>query len=229
MRAPQELRRAWELRLASSGASWFSRLRLLVGSLFGALGFLLGKDAAGARRWISDQLLLNLARFEAPLLLAHCQAAAAQDWVGLRQLCEEHRASRETRAMLHELAQRMFAQQVEAETLKTETTEAETLQGEQALRFMRSHLRNTPTIAKPRVHLEVVHTLPGKKQNGKFWIGEASPVGLTLKWGKPDTVGQQHFIPAENCEGNNSVMELEARAEKKIKEGYSLNTTKSSF
>ena len=75
----------------------------------------------------------------------------------------------------------------------------------------------------------ILHNLSGKKQDGKFWIGEASPVGLTLKWGKPDTVGQQHFIPAENCEGNNSVMELEARAEKKIKEGYSLNTTKSSF
>jgi len=54
-------------------------------------------------------------------------------------------------------------------------------------------------------------------------------VGLTLKWGKPDTVGQQHFIPAENCEGNNSVMELEARAAKKLNEGYSLNTTKSTL
>ena len=41
-----------------------------------------------ARRWISDQLLLNLARFEAPLLLAHCQAAAAENWCELRQLCE---------------------------------------------------------------------------------------------------------------------------------------------
>ena len=140
-----------------------------------------------------------------------------------------YRASRETRAMLHELAQRMFPQQVEAETLKTETTEAETLQGEQALRFMRGHLHHTPTVAKPLVHLQVIHNLSGKKQDGKFWIGEASLVGLTLKWGKPDTVGQQHFILAENCEGNNSVMELEARAEKKIKEGYSLNTTKSSF
>ena len=38
------------------------------------------QDAASARRWISDQLLLNLARFEAPLLLAHCRAAAEQDW-----------------------------------------------------------------------------------------------------------------------------------------------------
>jgi len=139
------------------------------------------------------------------------------------------RASRETRAMLHELAQRMFPQQVETEALKTEKAEAETLQGEQALRFMRGHLHHTPTVAKPLVHLQVIHNLSGKKQDGKFWIGEASPVGLTLKWGKPDTVGQQHFIPAENCEGNNSVMELEARAEKKIKEGYSLNTTKSSF
>lgn len=52
-----------------------------------------------ARRWISDQLLLNLARFEAPLLLAHCAAAAEQDWDELRQLCESHRASRETREL----------------------------------------------------------------------------------------------------------------------------------
>ena len=140
-----------------------------------------------------------------------------------------YRASRETRAMLHELAQRMFPQLVEVESPKTGTPEAEILQGEQALFFMRGHLHHTPTVAKPRVHLQVVHNLSGKKQDGKFWIGEASPVGLTLKWGKPDTVGQQHFIPAENCEGNNSVMELEARAEKKIKEGYALNTTKSSF
>lgn len=139
------------------------------------------------------------------------------------------RASRETRAMLHELGQRMFPQQMEDETPKTETPEAETLHGEQALRFMRDHLQRTPAVAKPRVYLQVVHNLSGKKQDGKFWIGEASPVGLTLNWGKPDTVGQQHFIPAENCEGNNSVLELEARAAKKLKEGYSLNTTKSSF
>jgi len=139
------------------------------------------------------------------------------------------RASRETRAMLHELAQRMFPQQVEAESPQTVTAEIEILQGEQALRFMRGHLHHTPTVTKPLVYLQVIHNLSGKKQDGKFWIGEASPAGLTLKWGKPDTVGQQHFIPAENCEGNNSVMELEARAEKKIKEGYSLNTTKSSI
>jgi urease accessory protein len=56
-------------------------------------------DPPSAARWISDQLLLNLARFEAPLLLAHCTAAANQDWARLRQLSEEHRASRETREL----------------------------------------------------------------------------------------------------------------------------------
>jgi len=52
-----------------------------------------------ARRWISDQLLLNLARFEAPLLLAHCQAAADENWDELLRICESHRASRETREL----------------------------------------------------------------------------------------------------------------------------------
>ena len=68
-------------------------------------------DAASARRWISDQLLLNLARFEAPLLLAHCQAAADQDWARLRQLCEEHRASRETRELFQESRQMGYSLQ----------------------------------------------------------------------------------------------------------------------
>lgn len=62
-------------------------------------------NADQARVWIADQLLLNLARFEAPLLLAHCQAAAAQDWEQLRLHCDEHRASRETRELQQESRQ----------------------------------------------------------------------------------------------------------------------------
>ena len=68
-------------------------------------------DAASARRWIGDQLLLNLARFEAPLLLAHCRAAAAQDWARLTQLCEGHRASRETRELYQESRQMGYSLQ----------------------------------------------------------------------------------------------------------------------
>lgn len=56
-------------------------------------------NADSAQRWITDQLLLNLARFEAPLLLAHCQAAANEDWNQLRNLAEQQRASRETREL----------------------------------------------------------------------------------------------------------------------------------
>lgn len=56
-------------------------------------------DAEGARRWIADQLQFNLARFEAPLLFAHCLAAEATDWPALQALAARHRASRETREL----------------------------------------------------------------------------------------------------------------------------------
>ncbi|QJI42645.1 urease accessory protein UreF [Pseudomonas sp. ADAK2] len=68
-------------------------------------------DADSARRWISDQLLLNLARFEAPLLLAHCAAAAEENWAELLQRCEEHRASRETRELHQESRQMGYSLQ----------------------------------------------------------------------------------------------------------------------
>lgn len=68
-------------------------------------------DPESAKRWISDQLLLNLARFEAPLLLAHCTSAANEDWSQLLQRCEEHRASRETRELHQESRQMGYSLQ----------------------------------------------------------------------------------------------------------------------
>ena len=68
-------------------------------------------DPASAARWISDQLLLNLARFEAPLLLAHCQAAADERWSDLQHHCDEHRASRETRELHQESRQMGYSLQ----------------------------------------------------------------------------------------------------------------------
>lgn len=83
------------LRLASpqlpiGGYSYSQALELAVEA--GWVG-----DRESAQAWLSDQLELNLARFEAPLLLAHCNAAAAGNWPTLRQHWEAHRASRETR------------------------------------------------------------------------------------------------------------------------------------
>lgn len=56
-------------------------------------------DETTASRWLADQLLLNLARFDAPLLLAHCAAAASEDWSELERLAGHHHASRETREL----------------------------------------------------------------------------------------------------------------------------------
>lgn len=68
-------------------------------------------DSSSASRWISDQLRLNLARFEAPLLLAHCTAAADDNWCQLLQLSHEHRASRETRELNQESRQMGYSLQ----------------------------------------------------------------------------------------------------------------------
>ena len=95
---------AWQLlRLASpqlpiGGYSYSQGLEMAVDSS-------LVHDPDSARRWIADQLLLNLARFEAPLLLAHCRAAAVADWGRLADLAERHRASRESRELALESRQ----------------------------------------------------------------------------------------------------------------------------
>jgi urease accessory protein len=65
-------------------------------------------DPDSARRWISDQLLLNLARFEAPLLLAHCGGGRAK-LARLLQLCEAPRQPRNPRAASGEPADGLLA------------------------------------------------------------------------------------------------------------------------
>ncbi|WP_259757604.1 urease accessory protein UreF [Pseudomonas sp. GCEP-101] len=57
------------------------------------------KDAESARTWLVDQLQLNLARFEGPLLAELLRAADAADWGALGDAAERHRASRETREL----------------------------------------------------------------------------------------------------------------------------------
>ena len=141
-----------------------------------------------------------------------------------------YRASRETRAMLHELAQRMFPQHTEADIKAMDSEPGkDLLQGDTALRFMKSRLRYVPTASQPRLYLQVDYNLPGQKQSGKFWVGEARTEGLMLQWGKQGTSGQQKFIPAEQCENSNVVLELEYRTAKKLKEGYALIPAKSSL
>ncbi len=68
-------------------------------------------DSSSAQQWLSDQLLLNLARFDAPLLLAHCVAANSADWDELLSLAERQRASRESRELQQESRQMGYSLQ----------------------------------------------------------------------------------------------------------------------
>lgn len=68
-------------------------------------------DPNSAHTWIADQLLLNLARFDAPLLLAHCAAANACDWDALLNLAERQSASRESRELQQENRQMGYSLQ----------------------------------------------------------------------------------------------------------------------
>lgn len=66
-------------------------------------------DADAAQVWLVDQLHLNLARFEGPLLAELLRAAQAEDWSALRDAAERHRASRETRELGQENRQMGFS------------------------------------------------------------------------------------------------------------------------
>lgn len=92
MSTPWALLRLASPQLPIGGYSYSQGLELAVEQ-----GLVDSPDSA--QRWLADQLLLNLARFEAPLLLAHCQAAAVGDWTRLRDLAAQQRASRESREL----------------------------------------------------------------------------------------------------------------------------------
>lgn len=89
MNSPFALLRLASPQLPIGGYSYSQGLELAIDS-----GLI--RSAVEAETWLRDSLELNLARFEAPLLLAHCQAAAEGDWTRLGALAERHRASRET-------------------------------------------------------------------------------------------------------------------------------------
>lgn len=66
-------------------------------------------DADSAFAWLADQLQLNLARFEGPLLAELLRAALAADWTALSDAADRHRASRETRELAQESRQMGFS------------------------------------------------------------------------------------------------------------------------
>ena len=63
------------------------------------------KDAESAQRWLADCLVLNIGRFEAPLVHALCCSVAAQEWSEAIRLNDWYLASRETSELRAETLQ----------------------------------------------------------------------------------------------------------------------------
>lgn len=131
-----------------------------------------------------------------------------------------YRASRETRAMLHELAQRMFPHLT--------GNGSDLLMGEEALGFVKLHSQRSSAVPYPRIFLRKEYVLDGQTLT-KDWVGDAGAEGLTITWGHSGQSGQQHFVPVDTCKDKSPILELTSRAAKKLREGYALIKTKSSI
>jgi len=134
-----------------------------------------------------------------------------------------YRACRETRAMLHELTQRIFPQECHIEPRQKRAGHSASSESDDAA-FITAGFRALTT-THPYIVLEHKHT----SHTGKFWKGSINPGVLTLHWGKLGASGQTRLFPATECKDGDPAKELLARALGKIKKGYVLNRQKSTM
>lgn len=128
-----------------------------------------------------------------------------------------YRASRETRAMLHELAQRIFPRQ--DLTTKYSTAAPDDISFvQQGLHPLVGHpdLSQFPTL--PFIHLDKDTT-----SGGKFWGGTVTAQGLAITWGRNQTQGHTQHVTKDKCAHNDPVKELLNRTLTKLREGYILH------
>lgn len=130
-----------------------------------------------------------------------------------------YRASRETRAMLHELAQRIFPRQEEyTASYTTSASKIDNIttiqQGLQPL--LGADLSALPTL--PFVHLE-----RASASGGKFWGATVTLQGLNITWGRANNQGQTLHITSDQCAAHDPIQELLTRSLKKLREGYALD------
>lgn len=142
------------------------------------------------------------------------------------------RASRETRAMLHELTQRIFSVDKLGEGLDAGYSKTQELASpsKRPAGFSSKLLVHTldPLIQEaarsskqlsfePQISLEC-QTGSG----GKFWKANATRNTLTLSWGKIGTIGSSKTLNRSECSQNNPVLELRNRALIKLGRGYDI-------
>jgi cobaltochelatase CobS len=177
-----------------------------------------GKGLAGAIEiTLSTRTLLRWAE-----LTVRCQPLAHQGIQPVTYALDRalgYRACRETRAMLHELAQRIFPQECHLESQRDESSSVSS-ETENASFITAGFRTSTPYIV-----LEFMHS----PSTGKFWKAGVAPGSLSITWGKLGTAGQTRTIPATECKNGDPVKELQHRALEKIKKGYVLNRQKSTL
>lgn len=136
------------------------------------------------------------------------------------------RATRETRAMLHELVQRMFS----LETMQTKSSVNYSKAGKKSSsasyttnftkKLITQNLASliaevSPAISSLSFDPEISLECP-TNSGGKFWRGLATNDCLKIWWGKKGSQGGMKTIPREQCQNNNPVLELRERALSKL-------------
>ena len=123
-----------------------------------------------------------------------------------------YRASAETRAMLDELAQRMFphsgGEQAE-ETTSSEKDDA--LTGANGVRFLTTRLAAVSRDKDVRLYLRKT-TVTAEDSRSKDWIGSIVPEGLRIAFGRTYAVNQSRFYATDKCRENDPRKELQYRA-----------------
>ena len=141
-----------------------------------------------------------------------------------------YRATRETRAMLHELVQRIFPVGSLGEkpranyAQKSAKPAPNAANPSQLITQALDPLIREAATAPARLSFEPQISLQcPTPQGGKFWHGSATHDALTLWWGKAGTQGARKCIVKDQCRQGNPVLELRERALRKLAKGYAIN------
>ena len=141
-----------------------------------------------------------------------------------------YRASRETRAMLHELAQRHFPQHKashgDSSAQEEEGDGDGDLSGSAGIKFMMAKIQNLSTPGLMKIHLRKVSP---DGQHSKDWVGEARADGMELRFGRTGGLNNGRFFELKSCVNGVPIEELRLRARKKLREGYRIVPELSSF
>lgn len=136
------------------------------------------------------------------------------------------RANRESRAMLHELAQRMFPKEQPSVKLGVFEANGENLTGENGVQFLTFRLQKAQSCAQ--VCLRKSWEAPDGTRE-KDWVCIARQDSLEIRFGRTgETLKTIYCRQAECCHGE-PLQELALRASRKLREGYRIILQDCSF